>query len=53
MYLELNWNMSAVSMFSIIDIYIILFYAKQYHLVYYNKQQVSSHSVVSLDISMY
>ena len=38
MYLELNWNMSAVSIFSYH--WYSMFYAKNYHSVYYNEQQM-------------
>ena len=52
MYLELSWNTSAVIIFSYH--WYSMFYAKSYNLVYYNEQQnVSSHSVVSSDISIF
>ena len=38
MYLKLNWNMSAVSIFSYH--WYSLFYAKNYHFAYYNEQRM-------------
>ena len=51
MYLELNWNMSAVSVFSYH--WYSIFYAKKYHLVYYNGQQLYLATLVSFDISVF
>ena len=38
MYLKLNWNMTAVSIFSYH--WYSMFFAKNYHLVYYNEQKI-------------
>ena len=51
MYLELNWNISAVSIF--FYHWYIMFYAKNYDLVYYNEQQKNLATLQSALIFQY